>query len=197
MRFPKTPFMWRTFHLLEDVLPTKLKNQPKDVPQIFKYFFDVEDGKSSWHCYNGYRLNDKEFRKNAELVDPFHIDEGDSRDYIPGPWKYLLNPVKLAAELEGIMSSLVSNFKEDGSNLQEALHELIQSYDQFSMRSYLASKGYPTPVINLLETFDKSTGWYDRGLVETVCEYLAFQWVRDNNNNVRVRNDKPDYFFIE
>ena len=29
-------------------------------------------------------------------------------------------------------------------------------------------------VVNWLETFDKSTGWYDRGLTETVSETIAF-----------------------
>ena len=60
------------------------------------------------------------------------------------------------------------------------------SVDAHSTRSYMAfaykpnvSIGIPeqplsTDVINWLETFDKSTGWYDRGFTETVLEAIAF-----------------------
>jgi len=58
--------------------------------------------------------------------------------------------------------------------------------DAYSTRSYFSFKYLPNPsfglaaehlttrVINWLETFDKSTGWYDRGLTETVLEAIAF-----------------------
>jgi len=58
--------------------------------------------------------------------------------------------------------------------------------DAYSTRSYFSFKYVPSPsfglpaehlstrVINWLETFDKSTGWYDRGLTETVLEAIAF-----------------------
>ena len=60
------------------------------------------------------------------------------------------------------------------------------SVDDHSTRSYMtfaytpnASLNIPeqslaTNVVNWLETFDKSTGWYDRGLTETVLEAIAF-----------------------
>ncbi|KAF6745152.1 hypothetical protein DFP72DRAFT_1077748 [Ephemerocybe angulata] len=63
-------------------------------------------------------------------------------------------------------------------------------YDRYSTRSYLQfgyvpsedlqtkygipGTGLPTSVINWMETFDKSSGWYDRALLETVLEALAF-----------------------
>nr|QAA96039.1 L-amino acid oxidase 4 [synthetic construct] len=63
--------------------------------------------------------------------------------------------------------------------------------DAYSTRSYFSFKYLPSPsfglpsehfstrVINWLETFDKSTGWYDRGLTETVLEAIAFGEVGD------------------
>ncbi|KAF5331265.1 hypothetical protein D9611_013128 [Ephemerocybe angulata] len=63
-------------------------------------------------------------------------------------------------------------------------------YDRYSTRSYLQfgyvpsedlqtkygipGTGLPTSVINWMETFDNSSGWYDRALLETVLEALAF-----------------------
>ena len=58
--------------------------------------------------------------------------------------------------------------------------------DAYSTRAYFSFKYIPsasfglepehltTRVINWLETFDKSTGWYDRALTETVLEAIAF-----------------------
>lgn len=60
-----------------------------------------------------------------------------------------------------------------------------EEYDKYSTRSYLQFKyrptrlglpdePMPTAVIDWLETFDKSSGWYDRALSETVLEAIAF-----------------------
>ncbi|KAF4611779.1 hypothetical protein D9613_003929 [Agrocybe pediades] len=58
--------------------------------------------------------------------------------------------------------------------------------DTYSTRAYMSFKYLPnsslglpnehlrTRVINWVETFDKSTGWYDRALTETVLEAIAF-----------------------
>jgi len=64
--------------------------------------------------------------------------------------------------------------------------ENMMRNDDYSTRAYLSFKYIPsatfglgpehlsTQVINWLETFDKSTGWYDRALTETVLEAIAF-----------------------
>ncbi|KAF8147675.1 flavin-containing amine oxidoreductase-domain containing protein [Crassisporium funariophilum] len=63
---------------------------------------------------------------------------------------------------------------------------LMMRNDVYSTRAYMcfkyipsASFGLPpdhlsTRVVNWCETFDKSTGWYDRALTETVLEAIAF-----------------------
>ncbi|EUC58754.1 L-amino acid oxidase, partial [Rhizoctonia solani AG-3 Rhs1AP] len=40
----------------------------------------------------------------------------------------------------------------------------------------LPAEPLPNDVVNWCETFDKSTGWYDRALSETVLESIAFGW---------------------
>ncbi|KAG0694126.1 hypothetical protein DFH29DRAFT_859812 [Suillus ampliporus] len=63
---------------------------------------------------------------------------------------------------------------------------IMKKNDVYSLRAYMLFKYVPsvslelppmhlaTNVINWCETFDKSTGWYDRGITETVLEALAF-----------------------
>ncbi|KAG1747906.1 uncharacterized protein EDB91DRAFT_1235818 [Suillus paluster] len=64
--------------------------------------------------------------------------------------------------------------------------EVMKKNDVYSLRAYMSFKYVPsvsldlppmhltTNTINWCETFDKSTGWYDRGITETVLEALAF-----------------------
>ncbi|KAF8869719.1 hypothetical protein CPB84DRAFT_1856086 [Gymnopilus junonius] len=72
--------------------------------------------------------------------------------------------------------------------------DYMMQYDMYSTRAYMAiaykpseallNEGMPdgplpTDVINWCETFDKSTGWYDRAFSETVLEAIAFGWNPD------------------
>ncbi|OAX41858.1 hypothetical protein K503DRAFT_436190 [Rhizopogon vinicolor AM-OR11-026] len=64
--------------------------------------------------------------------------------------------------------------------------DLMMQNDAYSLRAYMSFKYIPsvdlklppshlnTNTINWCETFDKSTGWYDRALTEQVLEALAF-----------------------
>ena len=52
--------------------------------------------------------------------------------------------------------------------------------DAHSTRSYMTFAYTPSghlssTVVNWLENFDKSTGWYDRGFTEKVLEAIAFE----------------------
>ncbi|KAG2153891.1 hypothetical protein DEU56DRAFT_868461 [Suillus clintonianus] len=71
--------------------------------------------------------------------------------------------------------------------------DVMMKNDAYSLRAYMSFKYIPsvslelppmhlaTNVINWCETFDKSTGWYDRGLTENVLEALAFAKVGSQN----------------
>jgi len=64
--------------------------------------------------------------------------------------------------------------------------DVMMRNDAYSTRAYMAFKYMPsatfglvpdhlsTREINWCETFDKSTGWYDKALTETVLEAIAF-----------------------
>lgn len=155
MRFPKTLFMERIFDLVG-----RLKNPPKWIPYI-------------WESDNTQNYFNARLLSQSPWVDPYNMKAS-----LPEEYKYLSNPTRLQSFTENVMVELKSSFKnvQPGDNLDQLFKDLFQQYDGYSMRTYLAGvKGYPQVVIDLMETFDKGTGWYDRSLVESICESLSFQ----------------------
>jgi len=75
---------------------------------------------------------------------------------------------------------------DDLKNRTETGWQVMMRNDVYSTRAYMSFKYIPsasfglepehlaTRVINWCETFDKSSGWYDRALSETVLEAIAF-----------------------
>jgi hypothetical protein len=180
MRFPNTPFMKRTFELVNYIN----KSSPGKLKWI-KYAFKSDN---TFTYYNGVRLTTSSSDLTAS--DPYRIN-AYTPHYIPDPYVDLLCPTTLQQTLETIMQRLKADFKT--MHIDAAMKKLIRTYDKHSMRSYLtfsADYQYPSEVIDLLEVFDKSTGWYDRALVETVCESLAFQWLGSSDA-------LPDYYCLE
>jgi len=61
-------------------------------------------------------------------------------------------------------------------DIATAMDTLFSETNTFTMRSYMFQGGMNAKDIHWCETLDKSTGWYDRALTETVIEGLAFNW---------------------
>ncbi|KAG8696192.1 hypothetical protein FRC11_000909 [Ceratobasidium sp. 423] len=120
-------------------------------------------------------------------VDPFKaedvLDCPDKKAYISAGAKKIADDV-----IRPFATALLDDLK-NGTN--EGWKKLMEK-DIHSTRSYMATayepssklnlpKGpLPGDVINWCETFDKSTGWYDRSLSETVLEAIAFGWQPDS-----------------
>lgn len=175
MRFPDTPYMKRTFELARE----KLSSSPRI--KLIPYHLSC---KNTWRFFNGKRLSNADW-ENRDLPDPFNIGS-----YISDAYAEFRNPAKamdqVAIHMNGITTAC--GIAADGKGLELGLQKLISRYDQHTMRTYLQQQGLPSEVINVLETFDTSTGGYDHALVETVCESLAFSWVG---------NTSPEYFCFE
>ena len=108
-----------------------------------------------------------------------------------------INQSYIQAGVSAIVEDVVNPFAEalyaDLANGTTTGWDKMLSVDAHSTRSYMAFAYKPSPslnipeqtlstnVINWLETFDKSTGWYDRGLTETVLEAIAFAQVGDSS----------------
>ena len=101
-----------------------------------------------------------------------------------------INNSYIAAGTSAIIDDVVAPFAQaiynDLSDHTTTGWDKMLSVDDHSTRSYMTFAYIPseslnlpeqhlsTDVVNWIETFDKSTGWYDRGLTETVLEAIAF-----------------------
>lgn len=178
MRFPKISSMQRVFNLF-DYPP--LNNDGISLKTKVKPFYFVGGGNNNTlYSYNGVTV-----RQNAmPKVDPFKADQviqdiTDSNPYIAVGVKAIMDDV-----IGPFATRLLDDLKTGGSEGWE----YMKSFDQYSTRAYMQLKYIPSPslglpnkslstdVVNWCETFDKSTGWYDRALTETVLEAVAFGW---------------------
>ncbi|KAI0341013.1 FAD/NAD(P)-binding domain-containing protein [Trametopsis cervina] len=168
MRFPDTPFMRRTFNLVR-----WLNDEEKDSVKLIKYHMSESAGEKTYKFYNNVhhpRTIPGELPPDPE--DPYKIST-----YVPEKFAWARNPDSVKSQMQIIMSDLRRGLLDDGSNLEEFIKQLIEQYDQYTMRSYLQLKlGFPSSVVTVIETLKSSTGAYDRGLVQSVLEDLAFQW---------------------
>lgn len=96
----------------------------------------------------------------------------------------------IAVGVENIVEDVIGPFAKDLMNdLEQNVHsgwDNMMKHDAYSLRSFMSFKYIPsanlplprtslsTNVINWCETFDNSTGSYDRALTESVLDALAF-----------------------
>lgn len=181
MRFPQIPVMDRVFRLFD--------YPPLNTPDIAlkakvkPYYFQAED---AFLSYNGVTV-----KQNAVPAgDPFHgasvIQDVDSQPYIDAGAK---------AIADDVIEPFATRLLEDLANGTHSGWDYLMSFDHYSTRAYMSTEYRPsdklpvklpdkalsTDVVNWVETFDKSTGWYDRALSETVLEAIAFGWSPSTN----------------
>jgi hypothetical protein len=171
MRFPDTPFMKRTFDLAE-------KLQDRGV-KLIPYKFEADN---TFKFFNGVHVPRLPGEPPLNPADPYNINVTTTynpNSYVPPSFDRFLVPEEITRYLEGVLARLKTFFIHDRShNFNHDMQRTIQVFDKYTMRTYLSEiEKLPPSVINLFETFDKSTGWYDRALTETICEDLAFNWL--------------------
>ncbi|THU91424.1 FAD/NAD(P)-binding domain-containing protein, partial [Dendrothele bispora CBS 962.96] len=167
MRFPETPMMKRTFHLFE-----LLKNKNK-ISQI-EYKF---------RSPNSTLLYNTILKQNGAPLEPTvwnypfpeKLPEKYQRKTVPELVNYVVDP---------FVKALAKDIQTGGSEGWK----MMMNYDKYSTRAYMLLEPtdpsldpegllpYPSYLIDFLETFDKSTGWYDNAFTETVLEQMAFAW---------------------
>ncbi|KAG1873113.1 hypothetical protein F4604DRAFT_1681177 [Suillus subluteus] len=123
----------------------------------------------------------KETRTPSRPPDFYAQDMGVDSQYI-------------AAGVENIVEDVIGPFAKDIiKDIEQNVHsgwDNMLKHDAYSLHSFMSFKYIPsaslqilrthlsTNVINWCETFDKSTGWYDCALTESVLEALAFASVK-------------------
>lgn len=175
MRIPNILAMKRINHLVDDPsLGLKL------VPFIFT-------ANNTLLSYNGITINRND--KVASDSDIFRAsdviqDTSDKQKYISVGVKAIVDDV-IGPYAEGLLNDL-----KTGSTTG---WEAMKAVDEYSTRAYMSTKyrpsralglpdaPLPNDVVNWLETFDKSTGWYDRAFSETVLEAITFGWQPPNS----------------
>jgi hypothetical protein len=145
MRFPRTPVMEKTFDLFKtlkiQLLPYNISNE------------------QNWLAYNNIRKQKVDLQAHAAWVtDPFRVSRKNGGG-VPDKWAANDPGDLLRRTVKPFIDALVAN----PSN---ALDDLIEHYDHFSTRSYMALRmGYPPAVINWIETMTVGTGWFDRAFM--------------------------------
>lgn len=167
MRFPETPIMEPLFRLFRKI------NLP-----LGQYQFQDKHGNSTLY-YNGI---------NQRRVDASDTASAWEITSVPSPWGEIGWKANVSNVVEPFAKKLIEDYTKTDSKKG---WELMMKYDRYSMKAYMAGNRsdtdpeqldkrglmpYPMDVVNWCETFDKSSGWYDRALSETVLEDLAFQW---------------------
>jgi monoamine oxidase len=183
MRFPKISSMERVFHLFDypplntGGIALKSKLQP--------FYYVAAGTNDTFYYYNGVRVRQNEMPaqdpfKAKEVIRDVHADP-----YIAAGTKAIIDDV-INPFATRLLEDLKQNFDFDVS--ESPGWKYMQSFDLYSIRAYMSIKYSPSPslnipdkplptdVVNWCETFDKSSGWYDRALTETVLEDVAFGW---------------------
>jgi len=179
MRFPQIDAMGRVFKLF-DYPPLNTGGALNLKQRLQKFYFSAKDLNNAFLSFN-----DVTIRRYADGTSTDHF-KGHAviKDVDPQPY--------LKAGVTAICNDVIQEFAvpllDDLKNGTTTGWEKMKQADGYSTRAYMGLKYKPDPalglpdqhlptdVINWLETFDKSTGWYDRALTETVLESVAFGW---------------------
>ncbi|KIP03625.1 hypothetical protein PHLGIDRAFT_77283 [Phlebiopsis gigantea 11061_1 CR5-6] len=167
MRFPDTPIMKPVFDLFKEL-------QRAGELKLLDYYFNDLKGTST-ACYDDITVTRTTVQQQQ---DPWQISKWKAlTTYAVKPfWDKLVEDVKSGSD-EG--------------------WRLMMKYDKYSMRAYISGNRsdntsfldperrfpYSVPVVQKCETFDMSTGGFDRALTEVVLDYLDFSW--DGQTDIR------------
>jgi hypothetical protein len=151
MRFPDTPVMDKTFELFKKL---KIKLLP----------YNLRDDEN-WLVYNDIRYKRKDITAKIWSTDPFKVGQSNGGT-VPDEWAKQDPSELLSRMIQPFIDTLIKNPEEE-------LKRIIEKYDHYSTRSYLAEKGpYPPAVINWIETMSVGTGWFDRALMSANFPHL-------------------------
>ena len=153
MRFPRTPFMRRTFDLIESE-ERGLKGL-KLIPYVFKAQYTQD-------FFNNVHLADGNLTKSD---DPFGVKAHvtDSRLATPEGVEEVV--AEILQPFRNLFMTSKSGKKLD---IEDSMKLLFKRTNHFSMRTYMLLVHQMSPNdVHWCETLDGSTGLYDRALTES------------------------------
>ena len=174
MRFPEILPMSRVFHLFH--CPPLNSEGIELSKKLTRYYFT---GSNTLLSYNGVTVP----RTAVPPGDPFKADA-----VINHPKAHLYIAAGYKAIMDDVIAPFATRLLDDLQNNTDDGWKYMMEFDHYSMRAYMSityrpdsklglpDAPLPTDVVNWCETFDKSTGSYDRALSETVLQAIAFGW---------------------
>lgn len=171
MRFPNTPLMDPVFELFDQI---GIKREGKLIPYIFQ-------APNNTLFYNSILKQRAGVTGHTSDFKPWGIPDA----YAKHAWNDLVDNA-----IEPFAKALVNDVERETDDGWK----MMMTYDKYSTRAYMAGDRrdntekldelglmpYPLNVVNWCETFDASTGAYDRALTEKVLGTLAFAWPENN-----------------
>jgi hypothetical protein len=169
MRFPEIDPMRRLWHLLR-YPPLKLESRLQEF---------IFTSPNAFVSFNGVTLRRENVTVKDQFLSGMTIWDTNPEPYLTVGYKAIVDDV-IGPFAKGLLDDLKNNTKDGWIEMMRK--------DSYSTRSYMChayqpnpdlnipQTSLPTDVVNWLETFDKSTGWYDRAFSETVLEAVAFGW---------------------
>jgi len=184
MRFPQIPAMKRVFHLFEYPHFNKEDSKDKLSARLVPYIFATDDALMD---FNGEKCTRKEAKDAQTQGKDIFLSTKVIADTNSSPY------VKVGTDeiTKDVIYHFALGIYNDIRNNTKTGWKMLNQFDSHSTRSYMTNvyrpspklnlpdKPLPTDVVNWCETFDKSSGWYDRSLSETVLEAIAFGWQPD------------------
>jgi hypothetical protein len=160
--------------------------------KLIDYYY-TSDKSPGFQYYNGIRVRigeHSDFDAPALGINQSYITAGTS------------------AIVEDVIGPYAQALYDDLKDNTTTGWDKMLSVDAHSTRSYMTFAYMPSPSLNLpedhlstgvtswLETFDKSTGWYDRSFTETVLESIAFGQAGDGTVDWKCIEYVRIFFFI-
>ena len=184
MRFPRIISMRRLRHLFDygPLNRGSLQLRKKLTP----YYFSNPNALMS---YNGETYRQSEVQPTSFQHEAV-IKDVDPTPYIKAGYKRIIND---------IVDPFASQIYNDLENNETTGWKHLMDFDHYSARAYMHTCYFPSArlqqefgipyqhlsvdVVNWMETFDDSTGAYDRAFSEIVLETIAFGWNPQGNDN--------------
>lgn len=153
MRYPDTPFMKRTFDLV--------RNRGLNI-KLIPYIMQMVYPPNTWLLFNNSRINNQD---SSVTGDPFNV-----KSYVSDP--SLRTPQGVSKRVGEVLQPFRNLFRnmpgQPPRDIATSMETLFKETNKFSTRSYMFQNGMKAKDIQWCETLDKSTGWYDRALTESM-----------------------------
>ena len=200
MRFPEIDAMRRLFHLF--AYPPLNKGVIQLHNKLRPFFYDGLPGHRPFKSFNDITLRQDDVKLTAQLRAAEMIYDTDPTPYLAATADV---PKITNDAIEEYGSALLDDLKNGGTKGWEKLMKvdhlstraLLSTIYRPSPKLKIPNAPLPTDVVNWCETFDGSTGAYDRAFSEKVLGAIAFGWQPSSSDANEETKNNTKWWLIE